>query len=251
MTIILLSKHNLISQVTTLVSMSEHNFGESGILLHLCYQMCMMEKNLEGVSGTIRSTSLPHNFALTLNVDWFQPFKHTQYSVGAMYVSILNLPRAERYSNEIIPGPKEPKENINSYLCPFVNEFLELWTGVIMKNSSGVQVLVRAALICNACDIPASRKVAGFLGHNAHHACTRCLTAFLRQQFGDKSDYTGTDCVNWPPRSLQTHRQSAIHHHKSAESHAKQKEIELCQGCRYSVLIELPYSNNTLCTTYY
>ena len=27
----------------------------------------------------------PFNFALQLNVDWFQPFKHTQHSEGAMY----------------------------------------------------------------------------------------------------------------------------------------------------------------------
>ena len=31
--------------------------------------------------------SAPMSYILTLNVDWFQPFLHTQYSVGAMYVS--------------------------------------------------------------------------------------------------------------------------------------------------------------------
>ena len=44
--------------------------------------------------------SLPYNFAIALNVDWFQPFKSTSYSCGAMYVSILNLPREERYTVE-------------------------------------------------------------------------------------------------------------------------------------------------------
>lgn len=37
------------------------------------------------------------NYGIMLNVDWFQPFKHTNYSVGAIYVTILNLPRAERF----------------------------------------------------------------------------------------------------------------------------------------------------------
>lgn len=37
------------------------------------------------------------NYALMLNVDWFQPFKHTHYSVGAIHISILNLPREERF----------------------------------------------------------------------------------------------------------------------------------------------------------
>lgn len=33
--------------------------------------------------------STPFNFALSLNVDWFQPFKHTQHSIGVLYVAII------------------------------------------------------------------------------------------------------------------------------------------------------------------
>ena len=38
-----------------------------------------------------------------------------------MYVSILNLPREERYTVEnilvgVLPGPHEPKKTMNSYL---------------------------------------------------------------------------------------------------------------------------------------
>ena len=57
----------------------------------------------------------PHNLVLSLNVDWFCPFKHTADSVGAIYVVIQNLPRNLRFKSEnvllcgIIPGPKEPK----------------------------------------------------------------------------------------------------------------------------------------------
>ena len=39
----------------------------------------------------------PHNYALILNVDWFQPFEHFTYSVGVIYLAILNLPRSVRY----------------------------------------------------------------------------------------------------------------------------------------------------------
>ena len=70
-------------------------------------------------AGGIPFLALPYNFALCLNVDWFhQPFKHSKYSCGAIYISILNLPRSERYSSDnvillgVIPGPKEP---INSF----------------------------------------------------------------------------------------------------------------------------------------
>lgn len=192
--------------------------------------------------------SLPYNLALTLNIDWFQPFKHTTYSVGAIYLSIQNLPRTERYITDnailvgIMPGPKEPKKNVNTYLQPLVNELKELWTGVPMKSASGVRVIVRAALICISCDIPATRKVSGFVGHSAYRACSRCLKAFQTENFGEKADYTGTDRSSWPPRSLQSHRENA-HKHKEAKTQAEQMKIERehAYGCRYSVILELPY----------
>ena len=36
---------------------------------------------------------VPGNLLLMLNIDWFQPFQHTQYSVGVIYLVIQNLPR--------------------------------------------------------------------------------------------------------------------------------------------------------------
>lgn len=39
--------------------------------------------------------SVANNFAFQMNVDWFNPFIHTQHSEGAIYLSILNLPRHE------------------------------------------------------------------------------------------------------------------------------------------------------------
>ena len=77
--------------------------------------------------------SVPYSYLLCLNVDWFQPFKHTQYSIGAIYVTIQNLPRRERYKPEnvlligIIPGPKEPALSIDSFLQPLINELNEYY----------------------------------------------------------------------------------------------------------------------------
>ena len=51
-----------------------------------------------------------------------------KYSVGVIYLVILNLPREERYKLEniivvgIIPGPKEPKKNVNSFLVPLMED---------------------------------------------------------------------------------------------------------------------------------
>lgn len=35
-----------------------------------------------------------------LNIDWFGPYNNTQYSFGAIYMSVLNLPREIRYNEE-------------------------------------------------------------------------------------------------------------------------------------------------------
>ncbi len=64
----------------------------------------------------------PNNLCLSLNIDWFKVYEHSKYSAGPIYLVILNLPRHERYKDEnviltgIIPGPKEPKHNINTFL---------------------------------------------------------------------------------------------------------------------------------------
>ena len=59
-------------------------------------------------------------------MDFFQPYKHLTYSVGVIY-GVLNLRRSIRYKCEnviligVIPGPEEPKHDINSFLEPMVN----------------------------------------------------------------------------------------------------------------------------------
>lgn len=37
---------------------------------------------------------------LTLNVDWFQPFDGGGYSCGAIYITVNNLPRNDRFKKE-------------------------------------------------------------------------------------------------------------------------------------------------------
>ena len=87
-------------------------------------------------------------------------------SVGALYMIVLNLPREERYKENmilvgIIPGPHEPSLNINSYLSPLVLELNTFYTGVTLPVSSDVRrtVTFRLALAGVFCDLPASRKV--------------------------------------------------------------------------------------------
>jgi len=130
-------------------------------------------KNFKETDGSLFWDS-EYNIGFSLNLDWFQPYKHSIYSIGAMYLVIQNLPRSERYKEEnvilvgIIPGPNEPHHNMNSYLAPLVDELKTLWKGVEMKDKSNQgHNVYRAALTCITCDIPASRKCGGFLSHVA------------------------------------------------------------------------------------
>ena len=158
--------------------------------------------------------SLPFNFALQLNVDWFQPFIHTQHSEGVIYMSIMNLPRSERYLQEntilvgVIPGPKEPSKTINSLLEPMVDDLIQLWEGVVL-NYKDSTVLVRVALLLSGCDIPAARKTCGFVGHGARRGCSKCMLEFPTHRFGDKPDYSN---FNRPERKNENHRSDAAKH---------------------------------------
>lgn len=146
-------------------------------------------------------------YNLMLNVDWFQPYKHVNYSVGAIYLVNLNLPRAVRFKTEnvilvgILPpfAGKEPP--LNSFLEPLIDELLTAWTtGFHMttfesRNEEVVNLKLfycnlitiiyiinfqcfKLALICINCDLPACRKACGFLSHAANRGCSRCMKFF-------------------------------------------------------------------------
>lgn len=40
--------------------------------------------------------SEPYTYGLMMNIDWFKPCKHTEYSLGAIYLTFMNLPRIDR-----------------------------------------------------------------------------------------------------------------------------------------------------------
>ena len=193
---------------------------------------------------------LPGNFLLLVNMDFFQPFSHTTYSVGVIYCVVLNLPRELRYKTEnmivisVIPGPHEPKLNINTYLKPPVDELQEVYKGVVLPCSSGYlkQRHVRACVVCLAADIPASRKMCGFLGHSARLACNKCYKSFLSDHatFDEKPNYGGFDRQTWEPRTMSRHQESCLEI-KTATNKSQLQQLESMHGVRYSVLMEMPY----------
>lgn len=190
--------------------------------------------------------NFPYNYLLTINVDWFQPFSRVQYSVGAIYLVVQNLPREVRYRQEnvilvgLIPGPREPSLTINSYLAPLVQELQQAWdTGFTIRDSTNTLVTIRLAISCVVCDLPASRKVCGFLGHNSTFGCNKCYKKFLSSGLSNV-DYSGYDCGSWTCRNNRSHRENCQQILcETTKTGIKNKEAEF--GVRYSIMLELSY----------
>ena len=125
----------------------------------------------------------PHNLAVMLNCDWFQPFDHSCYSVGVLYLVILNFPQSLRFKPEniiitgIIPGPKQAI--MNSCLRPVVKELNSLFTeGFIIKQGSKSHKIF-VALIATVCDLPS--KLGGW----------KCCRFFPYIEELKRNDYSG------------------------------------------------------------
>ena len=186
-------------------------------------------------------------YGLMLNVDWFQPFKRrSDYSVGVIYFVIMNLPRSERFKFEnvllggIIPSlDAEPK--LHTFLDPCVNELNGLWKGIHLKTSlSTVPLTVVAALLCVAADIPATRKVCGFVGHSASRACSKCFK-FFQGGFREKKDFSGfSDRLSWPERNGLTHKRNC-EKLLTAKSKADYTRLSRMYGVHLCALTKLEY----------
>ncbi|KAG2191502.1 hypothetical protein INT47_010971 [Mucor saturninus] len=210
--------------------------------------------NLEDSNGQ-QFVAHERSIMLTLNIDWFQPFDGVTYSCGAIYMSINNLPRDERYKKEntilvgLMPGPKEAKTSeINHYLRPLVAELQSLYVGVVIPTvrcPSGA--LVRAALFLVACDIPAARKTCGFTSHMSTNACHKCNRQFSHLPGNGGVDYSGFVFSEWVPRTEADNRRDALAW-KRASSEADQKRMEKENGVRWSELHNLEYFNVVECT---
>lgn len=190
--------------------------------------------------------SYQRHLGLMLNVDWFQPFEHVQYSVGVIYAVVLNLPREERFKLEnimligIVPDMKgEPP--LNTFIEPLVSELKLLWeTGLqcCSFESPNSAVTCKVALMCVGCDIPATRKLCGFLGHSATLGCSKCLIKF-EGPVGNK-DYSGFSREDWIERSLDQHT-AELRIIQKTKTQTEKKKLESYYGIRYSCLVELEY----------
>ena len=98
----------------------------------------------------------------------------------------MNLPREIRFKKEniivvgIIPALDQEPGSLNSFLGPLVKELKTLWRGINIKTAhqSVLGEVCREALLCCSSDLPANRKLCGFVGHSATHGCTKGYNKF-------------------------------------------------------------------------
>lgn len=88
------------------------------------------------------------------------------------------------------------------------------------------------------CDIPASRKLCGFLGHGATRGCNKCMKQF-EGGIGEKS-YAGFNFSEWEMRDAKSHR-DIVRKIVKSKTKGKRENLENFYGVRYSVLLELDY----------
>ena len=189
--------------------------------------------------------SEPHHLGLMLNCDWFQPYNQTQYSVGVLYLTILNLPRQLRFKPEnviiagIIPGPKEPNQHeMNSYLRPLVKELNMLWTDGFEMKRKAQSFRIFAVLLATVCDIPGTQKLCGFVGHASHLCCCKCKKNFPYSKELSRVNFSGVELG--VPRNHDEQKRYAKDALK-AKTKTERTALELQHGSRFTELMHLPY----------
>ena len=92
--------------------------------------------------------------------------------------------------------------------------------------------------MCVSCDIPAGRKICGFLGHSARLGCSRCLKEFPGTV--GSMDYSGFDRYGWKERTMRDHNAKAFSI-QTLNTVTAIESAESRNGCRFSELLLLPY----------
>ena len=180
------------------------------------------------------------SIGLQLNLDWFQPYTYSQYSAGAVYCCILNLPREMRNKKEniilvaMLPRASEHTNSTPNFMKPFVDELLQFLHGVVIP---GIAPKVRARLICVAADLPAGRAFCGFVAVGANAGCPRCQKH--AHEYGDFKN----DGVFLSGNRRRTHEEHKLNADiwKSKTVKSNQAAYAKEHGSRWSHLLRLPY----------
>lgn len=191
-----------------------------------------------------------NNLMLSIGVDWYQNYTYSVHSTGAIYLTILNLPKEMRDSKDFVilsglmPGPRESKlDEINNYLAPLVEELKDLMNGVEMMLPNRSKITVKAALTLVVADLPAAAKLCGFALYNGICACRKCERQFSAVVEGAAPrDYSGWEDETWTPRTKASNLTHALEW-KAAPNTAQKTALVQKHGTRWSQLHLLEYFN--------
>ncbi|CAA2967342.1 Hypothetical predicted protein [Olea europaea subsp. europaea] len=143
----------------------------------------------------------PHNLRLGLATDDFNPFNNfsSTYSCWPVMLVIYNLPpwlcmKNENIMLSLIPGPKQPGNDIDIYLQPLIDDLNELWNiGMNVYDALTNAVFnLRAILMWTINDLPALGNLAG-CKIKGRTGCPRCSENTHSQwlKFSRKFAYMG------------------------------------------------------------
>jgi hypothetical protein len=133
---------------------------------------------------------------LSVNADGLNPHNRGNKSVYVVFITVLNLPRAERFLIKnvllyaIVPGVDNRKcstAQLEQVIQKLVDELKELYQlqdpPTLVLNG----VPRRVKLHNLVCDQPAVRDVAGFCGHSGDKACMYCVASILYHRHMDNT----------------------------------------------------------------
>jgi hypothetical protein len=127
----------------------------------------------------------PRNVRLGLCADGFTPYiqvSASPYSCWPVIVTPYNLPpemcmtKPYLFLTCLIPGPKNPKEKIDVYLQPLIDDLHRLWSnGILTYDISTKQnFIMKACLMWTINDFPAYGMLSGW-GTQGKLACPHCM----------------------------------------------------------------------------
>lgn len=126
----------------------------------------------------------PRNVRLGLCTDELTPYTRSRgkYSCWPILLTPYNLPpsmcmkKPYMFLSLIVPGPKNPKENMDIYMQPLIDELKQLWeTGVVTYDISKKQNFnLRAALLWTISDFLAYDMLSGW-STSGNKPCPYCM----------------------------------------------------------------------------
>jgi hypothetical protein len=161
----------------------------------------------------------PRNVRLGLCSDGFAPFDKTGrvYSCWPVIITPYNLPpwmcmrREFMFLTIIIPGPSNPKRNIDVFLRPLIDELKMLWEGGVMTYDISLKqnFLMKAAVMWTINDFPAYGMLSGWMTMGKL-ACPICMENSKAFTLAVSKKTTWFDCHRQFLRQNHPYRRNKI-----------------------------------------